>query len=120
MFQNLLIATDKAVRSASQTAWNTLLHTATRRNLQLAITSDLASMLFSLACTPTGMQLSSQLLLVFPMPAGGDDAPWSGLQQALGAQDGFDIAAMRLDVAEALGQLAHKFCWLGELCAGIQ
>lgn len=115
VFQNLLMATNKAVRDASQTTWTALLHAASGSNLQLAVSSDHASMLFSLACTPIGMQLPQQHLLVFPMPAGGDEGSWSGMQQLVGAEEGFDVAAMRLSVAAALGQLAHQFCFLGKL-----
>ena len=114
MFQNLLTESDRAVLSTSQTAWTALLQAATRSNLQLAVPADLADVLFSLACTPTGMQLPQQHMLSFPMPAGGDDDIQSGAQQALGAEEGFDVASMRLAVAEALGQLAQTFSSLGQ------
>ena len=109
VFQNLLLETDHAVRSTSKSAWTTLLHTATTSNLQLAVSPDLADALFSLACVPAGMQLPQQHLLIFPMPAEADGGMQASMQQLLGAEEGFNIAAMRLDVAGALGELAHKF-----------
>ena len=114
MFQNLLTETDRAVLSTSQTAWTALLHAATRSNLQLAVPADLADVLFSLACIPTGMQLPQQHIVSFPMPAGGNDDMQSSAQQALGAEEGSDVASMRLAVAGALGQLAQAFSSLGQ------
>ena len=115
VFQNLLLETDHAVRSISKSAWTALLHTATKSNLQLAISSDLADAFFSLACVPAGMKLPQQHLLNFPMPAEADGGMQPSIQQLLGAEEGFDVAAMRLDVAGALGELTHKFSSLGEL-----
>ena len=114
VFQNLLMESDPAVLSCSQGAWTALLSAASSANFATAASPQLTSMLFDLACTPTGHVLLPKCLLRFPMPASSDGLLPPGsrpgaVKHMLGVEDGFDVAKMCLAAAGALGQLACKF-----------
>ena len=114
VFQNLLMESDPAVLSCSQDAWTALLSAASSANFATAASPQLTSMLFDLACTPTGHMLLPKCLLRFPMPASSDGLLPPGsrpgaIKHMLGVEEGFDVAKMRLAAAGALGQLACKF-----------
>ena len=107
-----------AVLSSSQLAWSALLAAAPPTVLTAAISPQLTSMLFDLACTPAGYVLPPKHMLRFPMPASSDALlpAGSGLAAAkhvLGGEEGFDVANMRLAVAQALGQLGCKLATSG-------
>ena len=118
VFQNLLLEADPAVLSSSQAAWGALLAAAPAPSITTAASPQLTTMLFDLACTPTGWVLPRKHLLSFPLPASSESLlpPGSrpgGGKQVLGGEEGFDVASMRLAVAGALGRLACKFAALG-------
>lgn len=103
-----------AVLSSSQDAWTSLLAAAAPHTLTDAASPQLTSLLFNLACTPTGHALPAKHLLRFAMPASSDallppgSRPTAG-KHVLGGEEGFDSAKMRLAAAGALGQLACRF-----------
>lgn len=117
-FQNLLMEANPLVLSSSQDAWTSLLAAAAPHTLTAAASPQLTSLLFNLACTPTGHVLPPQHLLRFVMPANSDallppgSRPAAG-QHVLGGEEGFNTANMRLAAAGALGQLACKLTTSG-------
>ncbi len=122
VFQNLLMESDSTVLSNSQSAWTALLAAASSTNFPTAASPQLTSMLFDLACTPTGHVLAPKQLLKFPMPASSNGLLPPGSRPGaekhmLGVEEGFDVARMRLAAAGALGQLACKFAALGKVVA---
>lgn len=118
IFQNLLMEANPAVLSSSQDAWTSLLAAAAPDTLTTAATPQLTSMLFNLACTPSGHVLPAKHLLRFSMPASSEallppsSRPAAG-KHVVGGEEGFDTAKMRLAAAGALGQLACKFATSG-------
>lgn len=108
-----------AVLSSSQDAWISLLTAAAPDTFKTAALPHLTSVLFDLACTPTGHVLPAKYVVRFPMPASSDAllpaASRAGAgKHVLGSEEGFDVAKMRLAAAQALGQLACKFATLGK------
>lgn len=107
--------TDKTVLSTSASTWASLLKAAAANTVQSAVSAKLASQLFDLATHPVGQRLPEQHMLSYPMPGGLEGDSASGpLEHRLGQEEGFDVAAMRLAAAAALGQLADKFSVLGQ------
>lgn len=123
IFQNLLMEANPAVLSSSEAAWTSLLAAATPDTLRAAASPQLTSILFKLACTPSGHALPLKHLLKFAMPASSEallpasSRPEAG-KHVLGSEEGFDTAKMRLAAAGALGQLACKFAMSGMCSKG--
>ena len=120
VFQNLLLEADSIGVSSSQQAWALLLASAPNGTFLQAANPQLVEQLFKMACTPTGHVFNPKHVLDFPMAASSDGllppgTPTGAQKHTLGAEEGFDVASMRMAAAQALGQMANKFSAAGNV-----